>query len=1152
MNITTSDCLNPRTIKLWNSPLSWVNGVVPSKDTEVVIPSSAGVIQLTGDVIVHSLQVFGGTIIGHINNCPIGWSPLLIGTINQKCLKLYDTAVTEGAAADLCVDSLSYINSTRQTAHIVQIESSDEQSAVRRLCRGDSQSNASTVGCWVGLKDPLGNNDWDWVQPTVVKDSTFRDWRRFDLDNKTVDQGQYTNGELCTSLIPWWHDPLILEQGSWDDVSCESHRAVVCEYVGATVTRFQLTVLQGTDLNGNTLWGGVYNLRGTLTTNNVFIHQAVVQSNGASTIQSDLFLGDGASLSTSSQSTIYGSSYLGEPTPELLIGVFADSLGIQPTLLFGGNVITATSAGYPSGTVVLNATVVVKGTLNIHSNTVINMMQGGDLSQATLVTGSHAGLLIQEAAVKASAFDSFELKLTHRGPVIGEYFMDKTAEFANRSISTGVYRLQVTDVSGNTQVTHCISYNATADELAYKLNSLNIISSRGGVTVRRYGDGGSHYRFGYKHRIELDAIKSSLIDQGRVSIDVNCISTGASTYVGCGCGVTKVPLIDKAGTPNCPRVGNSSNIDPTACAFPPTITVTRVTSLNYLRTSSGNGGGIAITNGTHRLPFIINTKISIQGNTVAVIAADTSSIANLWISAYGTLVVGGVGWPGYDSAFLLYEPVWTTRRGLASLNSAPAFALTISTYNLSDYSNLLCAGTGATVSLGTGSWSGGSIGGRATLSVSGVLTSTGSMRVLRYAATLVILSGSQLTWLSGDIGLSDGAQVVLAGSLIIGTVSNYFGNTSLIRMHRRSYSADEITYLLPVSSGRNWHGYFDLTLPRELRTGWYLEPLCGSACLIISEITVLTTGTVTVNSESKTFFIAPVKLMGAAQLIINSQSSATIESGGICDVQAVVTVNLQATFVLDGGYFNMTNHCRIRGNGELLVTGGQHDMASTIEAHITISGGTMVWPKVRGDGSTLVMTGGLVMQSTGSMLVEPWSTVILIHGQTTLLDECEINFPTIGTAAEPGPYDKIYAPDDTPRGNFTIAGRMYWNGGTLHGKANFFCRELYLGQGTKRIRSLAKLLNLGHAEWSEGDVIMGDLGDFVNLGSVQMSNGDAAFDANNVVEGSILPLENGGDVFALNFHSWDLDQGALDYSEYIKLRKEFVSRTPTAWTTAHP
>ena len=59
---------------------------------------------------------------------------------------------------------------------------------------------------------------------------------------------------------------------------------------------------------------------------------------------------------------------------------------------------------------------------------------------------------------------------------------------------------------------------------------------------------------------------------------------------------------------------------------------------------------------------------------------------------------------------------------------------------------------------------------------------------------------------------------------------------------------------------------------------------------------------------------------------------------------------------------------------------------------------------------------------------------------------------------------------------------------------------------------------------------MADQADFVNLGTVQMANGTALFSGDNLVEGTVIPVENGGDFFALDFHLWDLDQGKLDFS----------------------
>ena len=49
--------------------------------------------------------------------------------------------------------------------------------------------------------------------------------------------------------------------------------------------------------------------------------------------------------------------------------------------------------------------------------------------------------------------------------------------------------------------------------------------------------------------------------------------------------------------------------------------------------------------------------------------------------------------------------------------------------------------------------------------------------------------------------------------------------------------------------------------------------------------------------------------------------------------------------------------CTIRGLGELLVTAGEHDLAFKIDAHITISGGAMVWPIIRGSGKVITFNG---------------------------------------------------------------------------------------------------------------------------------------------------------------------------------------------------
>jgi hypothetical protein len=108
--------------------------------------------------------------------------------------------------------------------------------------------------------------------------------------------------------------------------------------------------------------------------------------------------------------------------------------------------------------------------------------------------------------------------------------------------------------------------------------------------------------------------------------------------------------------------------------------------------------------------------------------------------------------------------------------------------------------------------------------------------------------------------------------------------------------------------------------------------------------------------------------------------------------------------------------------------------------------------------------------------------------------------------------------------------------------------QLYLDGNEKFIRSLAKLINHGHAVWTTGNIMSSDGGAFVNLGDIQMGRGAQFFKSDDFIEGHIIPLEDGGDVFALDFHSWDDNIGGLSYEEYVNLRAQFVSRAPRGWS----
>jgi hypothetical protein len=276
-----------------------------------------------------------------------------------------------------------------------------------------------------------------------------------------------------------------------------------------------------------------------------------------------------------------------------------------------------------------------------------------------------------------------------------------------------------------------------------------------------------------------------------------------------------------------------------------------------------------------------------------------------------------------------------------------------------------------------------------------------------------------------------------------------------------------------------------------------------------------------------------------------------VASGGICGNQVVVSISNGTYFIFSGGQMQMDRSCQITGQGELQVVGGRHYLSYVIQSHITISGGAMIWPESRGPGLTMTFNGGLLIENNGILQVEPTSTKIDVYNEVVFRDNSLLQFPMIGTAAQASNSDAADAPDPSPRGVLTAHGIMRWDGGTLRGKADFVSSTvLYIGGGLKQIRSLAKLVNKGHAEWETGDIVMADNANFVNFGSLQMANGSSLFAANDVYQGTVVPTENGGDLFALNYHSYDLDQGGLSYVEYVALRTVLVSRAPKGWTPA--
>jgi hypothetical protein len=88
-----------------------------------------------------------------------------------------------------------------------------------------------------------------------------------------------------------------------------------------------------------------------------------------------------------------------------------------------------------------------------------------------------------------------------------------------------------------------------------------------------------------------------------------------------------------------------------------------------------------------------------------------------------------------------------------------------------------------------------------------------------------------------------------------------------------------------------------------------------------------------------------------------------------------------------------------------------------VYAAVVISGGSLVWPNSRGEGRKVTLHGSLLIEQTGELIVEPFSTQFYVTELVQLKDNCLLQFPMIGTTAQPSIDDLVGAPDPSPRGN---------------------------------------------------------------------------------------------------------------------------------------
>jgi hypothetical protein len=699
-------------------------------------------------------------------------------------------------------------------------------------------------------------------------------------------------------------------------------------------------------------------------------------------------------------------------------------------------------------------------------------------------------------------------------------------------------------------LTACIPYTATADQLTDILSALPLIQSYGGVRVRVTGsDSDPRFNYGFSYRLEFDAVHTHKYlgggGGGALSAVVACYG-----IIDCDCAETKVLLQDDTGTLECETAANYSMVDAFACVHTPTITIQPVTRLSYLGTTGH--GSILCEAGLHRLPPVSLVSISVLSG-VGIVVGDEVSWSGMEVGGTGQLISGGTGWEGWDSAFLLFAPDWTNERGLVALQSAPASNMMVSSFLIRDLGGFFCSGPNSNYTWESGSWAGGIIGGRAHWTISGSLVINGTTTVLRDVATILFNASASVSWITGNVSLANGATLVNEARFFIAYDSDTSSTTtSTNRAMGESEYLNETRSpeLLLIHPGRSWQSYYSETLVKELRSGWYTNPDCGLFCAATNLFITQGDGELVTQPNATAYFLLPVFITGRARVNLDVASSLVFESGGGFGDDVVFTLGEQVLLALTGGQMSMGAGCTIQGAGELRVSGGYHDLSFIVDAHITIAGGALAWPESRGIGKTISFRGGLLIEGNGRLVVEPQSTTIAVDADVIFRDNAFVQFPVLGIATQSTPFDGLDFPDTSPRCTLNASKVMRWEGGTIAGKVDIISLQfLYLDGDAKYIQSLAKLLNYGHCEWGSGNLIIANNGDFVNYGTLQMMNGVALFDASVYYLGTALPVANGGDPLAKEFHTFDQDPGALDFSEYVRLNGQFVSILPDGWTS---
>jgi hypothetical protein len=466
-------------------------------------------------------------------------------------------------------------------------------------------------------------------------------------------------------------------------------------------------------------------------------------------------------------------------------------------------------------------------------------------------------------------------------------------------LKNGVYKIAITDALGHRQLTQCLPYNTTIDQMTLALNSLSLVRQRGGVTVRNYGNQDSSlFSYGFTYHIEMDSVSTNQFQFGPLIPSIACYGKDCLKVSGSNeaCYETEV-IIPLQHSHYCIHDSDFSLSHSNTCVIPPVLSVSPLSSLSYCNYTGD--GILQFIDSRHRLPPITDGTVSLAANAVGILAADTI----YWNTYQGYdnshLIITGTGWKGWESSYLLYSPSWKLERGYSSELLAASFSskMILNSFSIQDSSSFLIAAPNSTLIIEqTSRWNGGTIGGLGTMLINKGITLKGIEKFLSYGLQLIIAKTAIVDWSIGDLYLGNGANITVFGKWIISSTSSaiaiHQAPFPLINTSPSELIPDTLDSLLnEVTTDRSGQSYYSTSLSSELQSGWYLNPLCGKYCLTLSQMVFDGRSNLTTIGNSQIIFNLPLNMIGDNKVNIGKHAEMSLHNGGILGNDVIVDLS---------------------------------------------------------------------------------------------------------------------------------------------------------------------------------------------------------------------------------------------------------------------